>query len=320
MIKHMQILRKLRLARRNNMRPSTTPTPESLLATKCFSDSFNFQPYCRVYTDGDKSSKRPPSDTEESESKHCKLGEEEKESAKESCWQKVGRTTLNEEDKSMLLSGRWLNDRLIHAAQQLMRADKDLLRVGSLQNPLLRQNLSFNIAGDEFVQILHSGGNHWVTVSTVGTQCPTVRVFDSLHNSLPDSTKEQIASLLSTKETEITLQYANVQKQPNDCDCGLFAIAFAMAIFNEQTPEEELFVVTRMREYLYDCIENKMMKHFPAKKRKCTNMTRKIETLKRLLPLQTASEWEHGLVREMPGMVSWEVQNHPWWSVDQWWV
>ena len=128
-----------------------------------------------VYTDGDKSSKRPPSDTEESESKHRKLGEEEKESAKESCWQKVGRTTLNEEDKSVLLSGRWLNDRLIHAAQQLMRADKDLLRVGSLQNPLLRQNLSFNVADDELVQILHSGGNHWVILSTVGTQCPTVR-------------------------------------------------------------------------------------------------------------------------------------------------
>ena len=98
------------------MRPSTTPTPGSLLATKCLSDSFNFQPYYRVYTDGDKSSKRPPSDTEESESKHRKLGEEEKESAKESCWPKVGRTTLNEEDKSVLLSGRWLNDRLIHAA------------------------------------------------------------------------------------------------------------------------------------------------------------------------------------------------------------
>ena len=159
----------------------------------------------------------------------------------------------------------------------LMRADKDMLRVSSLQNSLLKQNLSFNVAGDEFVQILHSGGNHWVTVSTVGTQCPTVRVFDRLHNSLPDSTKEQIAS---TKETEITLQYANVQKQPNDCDCGLFAIAFAMAIYNEQTPEEALFLVMRMREHLYDCIENKMMKHFPARKRKCTNKTRKIETLK----------------------------------------
>ena len=99
-------------------------------------------------------------------------------------------------------------------------------------------------------------------------------------DAVEGNTREQIASFLSTKETKITLQYANVQKQPNDCDCGLFAIAFAMAICNGQTPEEELFGVTRMREHLYDCIENKMMKHFQAKKRRCTNKTRKIETLK----------------------------------------
>ena len=72
-----------------------------------------------------------------------------------------------------------------------------------------------------------------MTVSPVGTQYPTVRVYDSLHNSLPDSTKKQIASLLRTEEGEVTLQYANVQKQPNDCDCGLFVTAFAMAICNE---------------------------------------------------------------------------------------
>ena len=92
-----------------------------------------------------------------------------------------------------------------------MRADKVSL-------PVLGQNLSFSVACDESVQILLSGGtcNHWVTVSTVGIQHPTVRVYNSLHNSLPDSTKEQIASLLSTNEREITLEYANVQKQPND--------------------------------------------------------------------------------------------------------
>ena len=65
-------------------------------------------------------------------------------------------------------------------------------------------------------------------------------------------------------------------------DCGLFAIAFTMAICNKQSPEEQqlLFVVTRMREHLYDCIEDKTMKNFPAKKRRCTNKTKKIETLK----------------------------------------
>ena len=48
---------------------------------------------------------------------------------------------------------------------------------------------------------------------------------------------------------------------------------------DEQTPEEELLVVTRVREHLYDCIENKMMKHFPVKKRKCTNKPRNTTSL-----------------------------------------
>ena len=75
-----------------------------------------------------------------------------------------------------------------------------------------------------------------MTVSPVGTQHPTVRVYDRLHNSLPDSTKEQIASLLSTNEREITLEYANLQKQPNDCDCGLFATVFTTARQDEAFP------------------------------------------------------------------------------------
>ena len=64
---------------------------------------------------------------------------------------------------------------------------------------------------DESVQILHSGGNHWITISTVGTKHPTVKIFDSLYNELPWETKEQIAALLQTKESAITLEFANVQ-------------------------------------------------------------------------------------------------------------
>ncbi len=61
------------------------------------------------------------------------------------------------------------------------------------------------------VQILHSGGNHWITISTVGTRHATVRIYDSLYGKLPCGTKETIASLIHTKERAITLEYANVQ-------------------------------------------------------------------------------------------------------------
>ena len=66
---------------------------------------------------------------------------------------------LTQEDK-MLLEEGWLNDKHIHSAQILMKQDTNLLPVGSLKNPLLRQNVGFEVVTQDSVQILHSGGNH----------------------------------------------------------------------------------------------------------------------------------------------------------------
>ena len=118
---------------------------------------------------------------------------------------------MSQKDKDIILDGQWLNDSIIHAAQLLMKHDPDLLPVGSLQNPLLGQTLEFDVASDECVQIIHSGGNHWITISTVGTKHSTVKIYDSLYNTLPYETKEQIAALLHTEESAITLEFANVQ-------------------------------------------------------------------------------------------------------------
>ena len=112
---------------------------------------------------------------------------------------------------SLIRNGQWLNDAIINAAQQLMKDDKYLLPVEGLQNPILGQTLSFEVQTGEFVQILHSGGNHWITISTVGTEHAHVRVYDSLRGLLPDDTKKQIASLLFSQESEIILEYANNQ-------------------------------------------------------------------------------------------------------------
>ena len=82
--------------------------------------------------------------------------------------------------------------------------------MGGLQFPLLGQTFSFAVQEGEAVQILHSGGNHWITASTVGVTHPRLRIYDSPHRDLPFSTKQQIAALLATEE-EIILEYANVQ-------------------------------------------------------------------------------------------------------------
>ncbi len=74
-----------------------------------------------------------------------------------------------------------------------------------LQNPILGQNLSFQILSGWAVQVLHTGGNHWITIDTNRNK---VRVYNSLQSKcLPFDTKEQIASLLHCQETSFSLEY-----------------------------------------------------------------------------------------------------------------
>lgn len=62
------------------------------------------------------------------------------------------------------------------AAQTLLKEQRS---VGGLQSPQLGTNLAFSIADGEIVQILHSGGSHWLTASTIGSVPAHVKVYDS---------------------------------------------------------------------------------------------------------------------------------------------
>ena len=100
----------------------------------------------------------------------------------------------------------------IHATQQLIQLQPDLQHIRGLQDPMFGQSLRFDIIHGEMVQILHSDGNHWITVSTISCTSPsTVQVYDSLGMALPLDTKKQITAILHSPGEEIKLGYANVQ-------------------------------------------------------------------------------------------------------------
>ena len=128
-------------------------------------------------------------------------------------WQKIHDITLTKKDRDDILKEEWLNDCVINAVQELLKHNHGLLPVGSLQNTLLILIRQSDICYG--VQILHSGGNHWITISTVGQRAnqPTVRVqiYDSLYTELPSDTKQKIAALLNTKESDITFEHVPVQ-------------------------------------------------------------------------------------------------------------
>ena len=126
--------------------------------------------------------------------------------------------------------------------------------------------MCFQIETSEFVQILHNGHDHWITISTFGAEEGDVFVYDSLYCSVSSSVKAQIAYLLATKKEKIELKFIDVQLQSGKYDCGLFAVAFATALVHGQQPGKFMFDQQAMRKHLRLCLQNKVMPMFPIKK------------------------------------------------------
>ena len=83
---------------------------------------------------------------------------------------------LRDDEKVLLNPNEWLTDKLMNAGQSLI---KECYR--GLQSVSLGLTLAFEVQREEFVQVLHIAGNHWVTVSTIGYQsCGEVDVFDCM--------------------------------------------------------------------------------------------------------------------------------------------
>ena len=116
----------------------------------------------------------------------------------------------------------------------------------------------------EFVQILHHGQNHWITISTVGCSSNTVHVYDSLNLPFTKDLEAIVADLLFTNNTHIILKHIKIQYQRGTNDCGLFAIATACAICNGHNPAELKFNQKCMRQHLLECLSNGTLIPFPS--------------------------------------------------------
>lgn len=176
---------------------------------------------------------------------------------------------LHKNEKKILESNiSWLNDTLIDAGQKLLHNEFGD-RIEGLQTVTLAQTLAFEICGAEFVQVLNKSESHWFIISTVGCKQPaTVRVYDSASKYVTYRNKEEIASLLCTPKSEITLQYMNVQIQTGANDCGLFALANATALCHGLDPTSCVYNQAKMREHFKHCLIQRRMEPFPLQKKR----------------------------------------------------
>lgn len=140
---------------------------------------------------------------------------------------------LTNQEVSLVKNGRMLNDRHIDAANQMLC--KQFPEVRGLKSPVMGQSLSFPVTDPPFVQILHVGENHWMTV--VALDKTTVHVYDSMFRCVGTCVSMQSASMLQSSEDHISFRIQNVQIQDGGVDCGLFAIAFATEYCFGNNPE-----------------------------------------------------------------------------------
>ena len=156
----------------------------------------------------------------------------------------------------------WLTDDIIDAAQKTLQKQ---FGIPGFQSVARGQCCHFDVEPDEFIQILHNGRGHWVTISTIGTKHPEVLVYDSMHSIAPDMLQQQIAALLQTKDEAITLKFAKVSMQTNGSDCGVYAIAYATALCLGTSPAKLLFDDSKMRPHLIKCLEDGCFTMFPVR-------------------------------------------------------
>ena len=164
-----------------------------------------------------------------------------------------------------LTSGKSLSESTVQLAQALIL--EKFPDVHGFEDIMFGRHLLFSMARGAFGQLLHDGKYHWVFVSSIGCSSGTVKYYDSLGTGkVPDQIRKQIAGIVCSQDTEITVDIPPVQMSESVADSGLFAVAFAVSLLHSEDPSEASYGVSLMRQHLYQCLQDKAIRTFPKAK------------------------------------------------------
>ena len=92
-----------------------------------------------------------------------------------------------------------------------------------------------------------------------------VEVMDSASKNLNQATILQIAKIVNTEKPFFKIERFPVQQQYGTADCGLFAIAFAVAVCAGSNAKTLTFEQMKMQKHLFQCLEQRKMSTFPSR-------------------------------------------------------
>ena len=134
---------------------------------------------------------------------------------------------LTVEDHDILMSGGWLNDRLIDAVNSLVA--KSVGAEANQSTLLVQTAKGFKPVEHETVLVLHDA-NHWITVACAGGQ---VLYADSMGGKISQCVSLQVRQLFShmqDKRGRIPVMQVVCDRQMNSSDCGVYAAAVAFDV------------------------------------------------------------------------------------------
>ena len=177
---------------------------------------------------------------------------------------------LSHKEIDRIINQRFLNDTVIRYFQKLVK------NVNGFEDPLLGQKLNFKECSEEFIQLLHDGRHHWMTISTLDCQPGKGKYYDSMFKGkLTESEKNQICCITRFKGKNIKIDVVPVQQQQNGFDCGVYAIAFVVSLVNKKDLTSVSFDEKKLRDHLYDCCKQGRLIPFPSAKENVKRNTAK---------------------------------------------
>ena len=141
------------------------------------------------------------------------------------------------------------------------------------------------------------GVEHWVTVSNIGCEENSIKVYDSLFLEQNKKKRQKfhssLASLLDTSLPSMIIPYPPMQKLEGCNDCGVFALAVAFNLLAGDDPSQLIYDQGCMREHLALCFQCNELTPFPVKSPACEQMQEKMTrtACRFVLSLQKARQW-----------------------------
>ena len=164
---------------------------------------------------------------------------------------------LTKEHLRIIKSGEDLDDFTVYSAMSLLQKQFPLLMV---QSPAIYRVSGYDYSPCQTVQIVHNDAHHWLLLSTLKG---TVTIYDSMNTTPTESLIRQMTQLFSPDDSIPTFERRKCHRQMGVNDCGVFAIAYAVALMNGNEPDGMVFDQSKMRKHLLRCLENQKLEPFP---------------------------------------------------------